>query len=232
MIDTKQKSKNDKPARNASHSDAGGWQMINGKSNSILLIFKWLIGIIIFLFLLVLLTSPLRSKAASDYVKEGDNLLLQKKYISAEVEYQKALTLNSNDAIAKDHLDLANKAAVNISEFERFFDLPQFAGFKAKYEEALEVPANQSDVVKLSKKLIEDGEYQLAIIPAKNATEMDSSYRDAWLYLGIANMKTAQFTELKPETQNLYLSEAKKDLNKVLELDPENQTAKELLDKL
>ena len=204
----------------------------SANNNTILLILKWLIGIIIFLFLLVLLSSPLRGKAASNYVKEGDNLLLQKKYISAEVEYRKALTLNANDAVAKDHMDLANKAELNISEFERFFDLPQFAGFKVKYEEASEVPTNQSDVVKLSKKLIEDGEYQLAIIPAKNAIEMDDGYRDAWLYLGIANLKTAQFSELKPEAQNQYLFEAKKAFNKVLELDPENKTAKELLAKI
>lgn len=201
-------------------------------NKTILLVSKWLIGIIIFLLLLVLLSSPLRGKAASDYVKEGDKLLLQKKYISAEVEYKKALTLSSNNAVAKDHLDLANKASLNISEFERFFDLPQFAGFKAKYEEASEVPANQSDVVKLSKKLIEDGEYQLAIIPAKTAIEMDDSYRDAWLYLGIANLKTAQLLELKPDAQSQYINEAKKAFNKVLELDPENQTAKELLGKL
>jgi len=201
-------------------------------NKTILLALKWLIGVIILLLLLVLLSSPLRGKAATNYVKEGDNLLLQKKYISAEVEYKKALTLNSKDAIAKDHLDLANKAAMDISEFERFFDLPQFAGFKTKYEEATEVPANQSDVIKLSKKLIENGEYQLAIIPAKTALEMDDSYRDAWLYLGIANLKTAQFSELKPEAQNQYLEEAKKSFNKVLELDPENVTAKKLIDKL
>ena len=201
-------------------------------NKTILLVMKWLLGIIIFLFLLVLLSSPLRGKAATNYIEQGDSLLLQKKYVSAEVEYKKALTLNSNDAVAKDHMDLANKAALDISEFERFFDLPQFTNFKDKYEEATEVPANQSDVVKLSRKLVEDGEYQLAIIPAKTALEMDESYRDAWLYLGIANLKTAQLAELKTEAQNLYLSEAKKAFNKVLELDPENKTAKELLGKL
>jgi hypothetical protein len=72
----------------------------------------------------------------------------------------------------------------------------------------------------------------LAIIPAKTALEMDDRYRDAWLYLGIANLKTAQLSELKPEAQNQYLVEAKKSFNKVLELDPENTTAKELLSKI
>lgn len=201
-------------------------------NNTILLILKWFIGIIIFIAILFLATSPLRGKAASDFVQEGDKLLLQKKYLSAEVEYQKALTLDANNAIAKDHLDLANKAAMDISEFERFFDLPQFASFKDKYDKATEIPANQSDLIRLSRKLIEEEEYQLAIIPAKTALEMDDSYRDAWLYLGIANLSTAQLAELKPEARNQYLEEAKNAFEKVLELDPENQTAIELLGKL
>lgn len=208
------------------------WQMTNDKWHLVFMVLKWLIGIIIFLLLLVLLSSPLRGKAADSYVKRGDNLLLQKKYVSAKVEYTKALTLNTGNIVAKDHMDLAEKAATNIGEFERFFDLPQFADFKARYEIATTVPINQSDAVKISKKLIEDGEYQLAIIPAKTALEMDNNYRDAWLYFGIANLKTAELVELKLEDQNKYLAEAKQSFDKVLQLDPENQTAKELLSKI
>lgn len=195
-------------------------------------ILKWILAIAIILVVLFLATSPLRGKAADSYVAKGDDFLLQKKYISAEVEYKKALALNSNNAIAKDHMHLAQKASINIEEFERFFDLPQFADFKIKYEIATEVPSKQSDAVKLSKAMIEDGEFQLAILPAKTALEMDNEYRDAWLYLGIANLKTAQLTELKPEVQNQYLVEAKKSFEKVLKIDPENQTAKELIRKI
>jgi len=208
------------------------WQMKNDKYKPFLLILKCLIGIIIFFLLLVLISSPLRGKAANSYVKRGDNLLLQKKYVSAEVEYTKALTLNTGNIVAKDHMDLAKKAAINIGEFERFFDLPQFADFKAKYEIAITVPTNQSDAVKTSKNLIEDGEYQLAIIPAKTALEMDNGYRDAWLYFGIANLKTAQLAELKSEDQNEYLVKAKESFDRVLQLDPGNKTAKELLSKI
>lgn len=206
--------------------------MKNDKYKPFLLILKCLIGIIIFFLLLVLISSPLRGKAANSYVKRGDNLLLQKKYVSAEVEYTKALTLNTGNIVAKDHMDLAKKAAINIGEFERFFDLPQFADFKAKYEIAITVPTNQSDAVKTSKNLIEDGEYQLAIIPAKTALEMDNGYRDAWLYFGIANLKTAQLAELKSEDQNEYLVKAKESFDRVLQLDPGNKTAKELLSKI
>lgn len=195
-------------------------------------ILKWLLIATIVLAVLFLATSPLRGKAADDYVSKGDILLLQKKYISAEVEFKKALTLNPSNAIANDHINLARKAALNIGEFERFFDLPQFADFKNKYEIATDVPSNQSDAVKLSKKLIEDGEYQLAIMPAKTALEMDQKYRDAWLYLGIANLKAAQLSELKPEAKNKYLAEAKMSFTEVLQQEPDNQTAKGLLEKI
>lgn len=205
---------------------------INDKYKPLLLTLKCILGIVIVLFLLILLSSPLRGKAANNYVEKGDDFLLQKKYVSAEVEYKKALALNSENAVAKDHMDLAQKAAINVEEFERFFDLPQFSDFKTKFETAKEVPNNQSDAVKLSKRMIEDKEYQLAIIPAKTALEMDNEYRDAWLYLGIANLKTAEQTELKPEVQKNYLAEAKNSFNKVLQLDPENITAKELISKI
>lgn len=206
--------------------------LVNQKKIFLFSIIKWLLIVAIVLAVLFLATSPLRGKAADNYVSKGDELLLQKKYISAEVEYKKALTLNAGNVVAKDHIDLAQKAAINIGEFERFFDLPQFDDFKNKFETATGVPANQSDAVKLSRAMIEDGEYQLAVIPAKTALEMDSEYRDAWLYLGIANLKTAQLSELKLEARLQYLSEAKKSFDKVLELDPENATAKELLQKM
>ena len=206
---------------------------VDKKNNrSLLIVLKWILVAVIVLFVLFLATSPLRGKAANNYIGLGDELLSQKKYISAEVEYKKALALKGNNAVAKDHLNLAEKAMGNIAEFERFFDLPQFAGLKEKYDSATAVPSNQSDAVKLSKKLVSEGEYQLAIIPAKTALEMDNEYRDAWLYLGIANLKTAQLTELKQEVQNQYLNEAKQSFNKVLQLDPENPTAKELIAKI
>lgn len=52
------------------------------------------------------------------------------------------------------------------------------------------------------------------------ATEMDGEYRDAWLYLGIANLKAAQNLEIKTDDKAQYLSRAKDSLARAISIDP------------
>jgi len=197
--------------------------------NLIYLILKWLVIIAIALVILFLLSSPLRGKAASKYISRGDNYLSEKKYLSAELEYDKALTLSSGNLTARQRKLLADKASKNILELESYSNLSGFSALTNKIGEASAFPKNQSEAVKLSRKFIEEKEYQLAIIPAKTAIEMDKEYRDAWLYLGIANLKTAQLVELSPSVREDYLNKAKEAFNKTLALDPESQSAKDFL---
>lgn len=202
---------------------------VNDKSNSFVVL-KWILIFAIVVAILFIATSPLRGKAAQNYIKEGDKFLSENKYVSAEVEYDKALKLNSKDNIAKERKQLATDGANNILALANFYQ-ENFTDKKLIMEQATSFPENEVAAVKSSRQLIEQGEYQLAAIPAETATKMDPDYRDAWLYLGIANYKTATLVELKPETQNIYKEKSKESLKKVLELEPSNSLAKELLGK-
>lgn len=183
-------------------------------------VLKWLIIVLALILLVYLGTLPVRGKLAKDYTVSGDDLLVQKKYLSAELEYEKALTLNSKDQSAIAHRQTAQDAEADIT---KLLSLYKERGDKTKvalFAQAGEVPSNETEAVKLSKELIEKGEYQLAVIPAKTATEMDQGYRDAWLYLGIANLQVYQKVELREAVRGGYLSAAKAALEQAKTLDP------------
>ncbi len=184
---------------------------------------KWLIIIVTLFLVLYFGTLPVRGKLANRYVEAGDSLLIRSKYISADLDYQKALILKPKDDTAAERRNLAENASRNILTLERFYEENKTTDKLALFDRATTVPKNETEAVKLSKKLIEDGEYQLAIIPAATATEMDPTYRDAWLYLGIANLKTAELVEMKNEIRADYKSRAQEALNKAKDLDPTYQ---------
>lgn len=193
------------------------------------LILKWLLIIAIIFVVLFLITSPLRGRAAKKYIDSGDEYLAQQKYLSAELEYNKALLLSPGNLEASEHKILADKTSKNILEFKSYQNFSIFDSINKEIDTATGFPESQSAAIKLSKKLIEEKKFQLAIIPAKTALEMDKEYRDAWLYLGIANLKISEQVELRPEIKSGYVNAAKEAFNKTLELDFDNQTAKSYL---
>ena len=185
---------------------------------------RWVIStIIIFLLILgaIILTDPMRSKASDDYMKRGDQLLLEKKFVSAEVEYDKALALDSKNGLAKERIKLCGRAEMNISELQDLTDLYGSEEQKALFEEANQFPKNENVALEMTKTLLDKEEYQLAIIPAKTATEMDQNYATAWIYLGGADLKAAKLAEISPEAQEFYLTEARTAFGKASELNPD-----------
>ena len=192
-------------------------------------IIKWLIIVIIFVVLIIYFTNPLRGKSAQNFISSGDIFLADKKYLSANLEYQKALILNPRNPAALDRKNLIELAESNVLELEGFLKANQFTEELKKIDEANSFPEDETEAVKLSKKLIKEQEYQLAIIPAKVAIQMDRNYRDGWLYLGIANLKTAQFVELTPKVRSQYVEESKNVLKEALTLDPEYESTKKFL---
>lgn len=189
--------------------------------NSLFLIIKWFVLILIFVFVIFLATQPLRGKVARSYVEKGNQYLAEKKYISAEIEYKKALILDSDNKEAETNIELADEASKNVEALESFYKKSNYSDQFKTYQEATAFPKNEVEAVKLAKKLIEKKEYQLAIIPAMTATEMAPDYRDAWVYLGIANKKTADEEQISPEGKKVYLARVKIAEEKIKEIDPE-----------
>lgn len=189
---------------------------------------KWIIVLILILIAIYFITRPIRISSANKYIDSGDQFLMQKKYLSADLEYRKAISIN-NDKKAIERRNLVQDIETDITKLKSMLEEKNNTALLDKFTSATEVPQNESDAVKLSKKLIEENEYQLAILPAKTAIEMDKDYRDAWLYLGIANIKAASTLELTPEIKEQYLNTGKEALNKALSLDPEYQPTKDYL---
>jgi tetratricopeptide (TPR) repeat protein len=182
---------------------------------------KYFIIALILILAIYVLTKPLRSKASKEYVSKGDSFLAQNKYVSADLEYEKALELDSKNELATQRKTLADNASKNVITLESFYKENNYPDQLNKLKQAENVPQNATDAVILSKQLIQSGQYQLAAISAKNAVEMASNYRDAWVYLGLSYKEIAQNVELRPDVASGYMSQSNDAFAKVKQLDPE-----------
>lgn len=199
------------------------------KNKLIWLVLKWLILILVFGLLIYFGTLPARGRLSEKYRRSGDQFLLQKRYLSADLEYRKALMIDKNNRAAADNRRLAAEGSGDVLTLQNFVERNDSMEL-AIFNLATEVPADESEAVLTAKKLLEAGEYQLAALPAKTATEMDQSYGQAWLYLGLANLKSAQMLETTNDRRLEYKNRAKAALKQAQTLDPENQLAIKLLD--
>jgi tetratricopeptide (TPR) repeat protein len=136
-------------------------------------------------------------------VAKGDDLLEQKKYLSAELQYRKAIIIKKN-AKAQERIGLSNKAQTNVLELEIFYAERDNLDQLNLFSKAKEVPTNAKDAVVLSQDLIKSGEYQLAIVAADTALQMDPGYDIAKEYFLIANKETVNSIELSPDAQKYY----------------------------
>lgn len=170
---------------------------------------------------LSLITKPLRGKWAENYVTKGDEYLLSKQYLHARLEYEKSNLVRKN-VKAKDRITLAQSGSADIRKLEGFFNDNQ-SDLYYTVKNAETPGTSASAQTALAKSLIEREEYQISIIAATTAVAMDPSFRDGWLYLGIANLKCGQLLEIDNDAQKAYLNNAKTALSKAKEIDPEYQ---------
>ncbi len=175
--------------------------------------------ILLIIFILSLITKPIRKKWSNNYIKTGDAFIIQKKYLHAELEYKKSLTLYWGNKTARERFSLVKKIEDDFLTIKEFYNQTNNSLLLNDLSATLKLPATSVDELKLTRQLIERGEYQLAVETAKNATEMDKNYRDTWLYLGIASQYTAENTELPKETKRNYLLVSKEALEKAKKLD-------------
>lgn len=204
----------------------------NNSGNSWIVLIKYVLAIVLVVLIIDLLSKPLRNNWSDDYLAKGDIYLEQKKYLSAEVQYRKALLLKNKNTTAKEHLDLAQKAQSNIWVLRDFFIERKIDSEILKFEKAGKNFETPSEATKASKDLIQLGEYQLAEIPALSATKINNEYKDGWIYLGLSRYLSAKNTEVTAETKKTKMSEAKTAFEKVLSLDLNDETAKKYLGEL
>lgn len=193
---------------------------------------KWVLIILCLFLLLYLSTIPVRSKLAKSYISQGDNYLIQGKYIAAKLAYRKAQMLSSRNAQAKERGNLTDRSSQNILEIQNLVHEMNLIDQIALFDKATAVPKSEIEAAKTSRELMEMEKYQLAIIPAQTATQMDKSYRDAWLYLGIANLKASTLAEIDSDARNQYQKSAKTALETAKSLDPVYQPTLDWLKQL
>ncbi|MEK9155816.1 MAG: hypothetical protein AAB360_00740 [Patescibacteria group bacterium] len=190
---------------------------------------KWLIITAIVLAVLYFGTLPVRSRLSEKYLKQGDQLLVQKQYLSADLAYRKAEILSSKNKVIKERRHTAKEAAADIKLLLPFWQEKGELTQLSLYDDANAVPANEVEAVRLARRLIEQNEPQLALIPTQTALDMDKNYRDAWLYLGAANLQAAKILEISADARSHYLNQAKSALEKARELDPTYKPTHDLL---
>jgi len=190
--------------------------------------FKILLLILIAVFALNLISKPFKIKGSNKYLQSGDRLLSEMHYTKADFEYQKALFLNPKNEQAQKHQKIAQESETDINKLSNS-EVDLAPGSKDLFKKATAFPKNEKSAVILAKSLIEQGQYQLAILPAKTAIEMDQNYRDAWLYVGIASLKCSELCELSIDAKNFYKDQARNSLDKALRLDPDFEPTKQFL---
>jgi len=162
---------------------------------------KWfLIGAII-LVSLELVTKPIRCHWASNYREQGDQYLIQKKYLSAELEYQKSLFLYKGKA-ARERLVLTNQAQTDVLALKPFLkerkvtkSLEDFDKATAKY--------SHYDALRVSKELYEKGELQLALVALESDTDRTSAEYQS--FDKIISKAIVARTELSSQAKEKYL---------------------------
>lgn len=187
------------------------------------LILKWTMIVLLAFFVLKLITLPIRKNWSDDYLARGDIYLEQKKYLSSETEYDKALMLYSGNKTAVIEKALAKRAAENVLELQGFYQNRNLQSQIYLFDEATTVPSRGSDGLKTVQVLIGQNEFQLAAVLAKTVTEMNGDYRDGWLYLGISNLKIVENCELNKADRAYYLDKAKTALSRAKTIDSSYQ---------
>lgn len=172
------------------------------------------------IILLYLVSIPIRGHAAESYVEKGDSELSQKNYMAAELQYEKALSLKGAYMLAKERIALVEKASRDPLVLKDFYLARNESDKLKTISTATAFPENDNSALLLAKELIDKGEYQLAILPAKTASEMSPDYPEAWQYLSVANLKTANLAQISPEARSYYIDQSDKALAKARELDP------------
>jgi tetratricopeptide (TPR) repeat protein len=193
-------------------------------------VFWSVLGIILIIVLCIAL-SPAQVNGSGKYLTSGDNLLKDRKFISAIVEYRKAEFLHSSSNVT-DRLNTARDSEKDITKLEPFYKEVNDVGALNEITKANEVPANVSDGVKTAKSYIENNRPDLALLAATTVTEMDANYQDAWTYLGLANYYMMKNAEISSPVREFYEAKAKDAWQKALEIDPSNQDVQKYLDQL
>ncbi|MEI6499248.1 MAG: hypothetical protein WCO23_04755 [bacterium] len=176
---------------------------------------------------LVLITKPLRGKWAQNYIQSGDEFLINKQYLHARLEYEKSNIVRRNNE-ARERIKLSQAADGDITKLADFLAEKKPETF-ALIQQAEKISANTAKQTELARAMIDRGEYQIAIIAADTAVQMDPSYRDAWLYLGISDLKCGQSLEIDKAQQKVYFDNARAALTKAQSIDPEYQVTKDYL---
>lgn len=182
---------------------------------------KLILAGLIVIFFLYLVMIPLRVKGANKLLETGDNYLKERKYISAIVAYRKAQFLKNSEEI-ESRIQIARDSEKDISKLEPFLreinDIPELN----EIANANKVPVNEYEGIVQAKKYVADERADLAILTATDVTEMDENYRDAWMYLGIANYHMMSDAEVSAEVREYYKAKARDALERAKSLDETN----------
>ncbi len=184
--------------------------------------FIWTVVSVAVLLIIALLCQYFRPTLAQGFIKRGDTLLNQEKYIEALVQFKKADYLINSDEI-NEKINLTDEAQRDITKLTMLWREKDNIAAQENLKRAKKVYDSEYDSVVLAREFIETEKPQFAIIAVKTAIEMEQNYTDAWLYLGIAHLECSNKLELSEENYNYHREEAHAALETAQTLSPENE---------
>ena len=116
----------------------------------------WWIGTLAVLLFLGGIFFGSRAEASNEYLKRGDELLRQKRYLSAIVEYKKAEFLDQSEAVLE-RIRMAREAQEDVRNLEEFYVEIGAEEELLKFREAKAVPETAYRAVFSAKSFLEAG---------------------------------------------------------------------------
>lgn len=150
------------------------------------------VGILLAGVILWQLSQPVKVKVSERFTERGDGYFVAQNFEQAEEEYHKALRYNPENSTAKQNLDLATKAEVDIAAAADFFTQHGVAEVGEKLAVAKKGYTNPKEALKVGVEFFNNGELRFARYPLERAVQLDPDYPEAWHYLALTYQEYAK----------------------------------------
>ena len=161
--------------------------------------------IIASIIIIYVLTTPYRNYLSKNLISKGEEMLVERKYVSAYVNFLKASILAQNKKDSEQKMALSKKASEDIGAIKNILQNKNPDLYKL-----LEISEQKSCDLENDKLMIEKDLSQIAIINLKFCAEEGPKNYESWLYLGSAYWQLSEsdqiFKEQKPNLRDRSIS--------------------------
>lgn len=151
-----------------------------------------LVSSVLLWILLNQVQQPIQERISDRYRLRGDSYFAALDYAEAQNQYRLALKYNPHNQLAQQELDMAAKAAVDLTAAKPFFEGHNLQEPLSKLHEAQRTFTDAKAAVVAGVGYYNKGEFVYAQYPLQQAVTLDPEYPEAWHYLGLTYQELAK----------------------------------------